>query len=111
MALFLGLAFSLLTALVVIYGDYLIKRAADDAAPLISPLVLAGCALYAASAYLWFFALHHVTLTQAGVAFSMFSLIALCALGAFVFGEDLQAREYAGIGCALLAMALMSRIA
>lgn len=111
MALAFGLSFTLFTALVVIFGDYLIKLAADGGAAVFSPLVLAGCALYAVSAALWFYALHHVTLTQAGVAFSMFTLLALCALGALVFGEELHAREYAGIGCALLSMVLLSRVA
>ena len=32
-------------------------------------------------------------------------------IGAFAFGESLHAREYAGLGCALLAMVLMSRLA
>ncbi|MEW9918051.1 EamA family transporter [Marimonas sp. MJW-29] len=111
MPLFIGLAFTLLTSAVVIYGDYLIKVAADDGHPMISPLVLLGCVLYAFSAILWFFALRHVTLSQAGVAFSMLTLLALCAIGVFHFGEKLEWREVAGIGCALLAMVLMMRIA
>ena len=111
LALTFGFGFSLFTALIVIYGDYLIKLAADGGQPVTSNLVLAGCALYASSAVLWFFALHHVTLSQAGVAFSMFSLLALCAIGAIYFDEPLYTREYLGIGCALLSMVLMVRIA
>ena len=41
----------------------------------------------------------------------MFSLLALCAMGALYFDEQLYLREYAGIGCALLAMVLMVRVA
>ena len=111
LALTFGFAFSLFTALIVILGDYLIKLAADGGQPVTSTLVLTGCALYASSAVLWFFALHHVTLSQAGVAFSMFSLLALCAIGAIYFDEPLYLREYAGIGCALLSMVLMMRVA
>ncbi len=111
LAIAFGFAFSLFTALIVIVGDYLIKVAADGGQPVHSALVLTGCALYASSAVMWFFALQHVTLSQAGVAFSMFSLLALCALGALYFDEKLFLREYAGIGCALLAMVLMVRIA
>ena len=111
MALTFGFAFSLFTALIVIFGDYLIKLAADDGQPVTSGLVLTGCLLYASSAVLWFFALQHVTLAQAGVAFSMFSLLALCALGALYFDEELYLREYLGIGCALMAMVLMVRLA
>ncbi|MEO3415586.1 hypothetical protein AAFO92_13095 [Roseovarius sp. CAU 1744] len=110
-ALFFGFAFSLTTALIVILGDYLIKLAADDGQPVHSTLVMTGCALYAVSAVLWYFALLHVTLAQAGVAYSMLTLLALCALGAMYFDEQLYFREYAGIACALLAMVLMVRLA
>lgn len=111
MPLILGFGFTLFTATVVIYGDYLIKLAADRQLPLYSSLVIAGCALYAVSAVLWFFALRHVTLSQAGVAFSMFTLLALCAIGVLAFGERLYLREYAGIACAVMAMVLMVRVA
>lgn len=110
-ALVFGFGFSLFTALVVILGDYLIKLAADAGQPFTSHLVMIGCGLYGFSAILWFFALRHVTLAQAGVAFSMFTLLALCAIGALIFDEPIRAREAAGIGCALLSMALMVRFA
>ncbi len=106
-----GFFFSLFTALIVIIGDYLIKLAADGGHSVTSVLVLSGCGLYAVSAILWFISLHHITLSQAGVAFSMFSLLALCAIGVTMFDETLQAREFAGIGFALLAMVLMVRVA
>jgi len=111
MPLLLGLAFSLFTAAVVIWGDYLLKIAADRGLGVVSPLVIAGCGLYAASALLWFYALHHVTLAQAGVAYSMLTLVALCVIGVIFFGETLYLREYAGIACAILAMLLMMRVA
>lgn len=106
-----GFSFALFTALIVILGDYLIKLAVDAGQKVTSPLVLTGCALYAVSALLWYFSLRHVTLAQAGVAYSMFTLLALCFIGAVSFGEQLYFREYAGIACALLAMVLMVRVA
>ena len=102
-----GVLFSLFTALVVIAGDYAIKIAADRAALASVPMYF-GVALYAASAVLWFFAMRHVSLGQAAVLYSMLTLIALCAMGALVFGEPIGKRELAGMGCALLAMVLMS---
>ncbi len=107
MALTYGLFFSLFTALVVIMGDYAIKVAADRAA-LISFPMYAGIALYAASAVLWFFAMRHVSLGQAAVAYSMLTLIALFIMGAVMFDEPVGKRELAGILCALVAMVLMS---
>lgn len=111
LAVVFGFVFCLFTALLVIVGDYMIKLAADGGQPVLSALVISGCVLYAASAVLWYFALLHVTLSQAGVAFSMLTLLALCAIGALYFDEPLYLREYAGIGCALMAMVLMVRVA
>jgi undecaprenyl phosphate-alpha-L-ara4N flippase subunit ArnF len=106
-----GYGFALFTALFVIAGDVALKHAADGAMPLTSRHVIFGAAIYAASAILWYFAMRHITLAQAGVAYSMLTLIALAAIGALYFGEVLGAREYAGLGCACLAMVLMSRLA
>lgn len=106
-----GFGFTLITALIVIAGDTAIKYAADGGQPVWSALVIAGCMLYGLSALFWFFAMHHVTLAQAGVAYSMITLLALALIGAIWFGEVLHAREYAGLACALLAMVLMARIA
>jgi undecaprenyl phosphate-alpha-L-ara4N flippase subunit ArnF len=105
-----GLGFTLVTAIVIILADLILKLAADRDHAVISALVVAACVLYAVSALLWFGAMRHVTLAQAGVAYSMFSLIALALLGALLFGETLRAREFAGLGCAVAAMALMTRV-
>jgi len=106
-----GYAFAFLTALIVLVGDYLIKVAADGEHPFTSRHVIGGVLLYGVSALLWYVAMRHVTLAQAGVAFSMFSLLALCALGVFFFDETIRTREALGIGCAMLSMILMVRIA
>lgn len=110
MALTLGLLFSLLTALVVIAGDTLIKVAADGDS-LTSPHMSAGVILYILSAVLWFYAMRHITLAQAAVAYSMLTLVALCVIGAIAFEEPIGSREILGIGFALAAMACMSHIA
>lgn len=109
MILIYGLLFSLFTALVVIIGDIAIKIAADRAS-LTSLHMALGLGLYAVSAVLWFFAMRYISLGQAAVAYSMLTLIALFLIGAFAFDEPVGLREVAGIGCALLAMALMSHL-
>ncbi|GFE51404.1 hypothetical protein So717_31570 [Roseobacter cerasinus] len=106
-----GYAFAFFTALLVILGDFAIKTAADAGHAITSAYVAIGVMLYAVSALFWFYAMQHVTLAQAGVAYSMLTLVALALIGAVWFGESLQAREYAGLGCALLSMLLMSRLA
>jgi undecaprenyl phosphate-alpha-L-ara4N flippase subunit ArnF len=106
-----GFLFALITALVVIAGDIILKIAADGARPMLSWLVAGGAAIYALSALFWFLAMRQVTLAQAGVAYSMLTLLALCAIGVLWFGERLYLREYIGIACALAAMVLLVRVA
>ena len=106
----LGFLFSMLTALVVIAADTFIKLAADGGKSLTSGLMLASYVIYAGSAVAWYGAMRHVSLGQGGVAYSMFSLLALCMIGALAFDEPIRAREVAGIGCALLSMLLMARV-
>ncbi len=110
LGIFYGYVFALITAVVVIAGDIALKVAADNGQPLVSPPALVGAGLYVVSAAMWYFAMRHVSLAQAGVAYSMLSLIALCAIGASYFEEEIRARDLAGIACALLAMVLLIRI-
>ncbi|WP_299609527.1 EamA family transporter [uncultured Tateyamaria sp.] len=109
--LLFGFSLTFVTAMIVVVGDYAIKLAADGNQPMWSWPVILGVVLYGTSALFWFYAMQHVTLAQAGVAYSMLTLIALAIIGAVYFGETLHAREYAGLGCALLSMILMSRLA
>ena len=106
----IGLLFSLGTALVVILGDVALKLAAEGTHPAPGRMVALGIALYAVSAVLWFLAMRQTSLAQAAVAYAMFSLIALCVIGAVAFGEAIGPREAAGIGCALTAMALLADV-
>jgi undecaprenyl phosphate-alpha-L-ara4N flippase subunit ArnF len=105
-----GFSFALVTASIVIIGDFLIKLAADDGKSIWSGYVLIGCLLYAVSAIFWFYAVRHVTLAQAGVAYSMLTLLALCGIGVIWFDEQMFLREYLGIACAIAAMVLMVRV-
>ncbi|MGI9388480.1 MAG: hypothetical protein ACR2O1_00350 [Boseongicola sp.] len=107
MSLFYGLVFSFFTSLIVIIGDVAVKTAADSTR-LISPLMALGIVLYGGSAICWYFTMRHISLGQGAVAFSMLTLIALCLIGAFGFGERLGIREVLAMGCAISAIALMS---
>lgn len=104
-----GYGFALITAIVIIVADVLLKTAADRGYPVYHALVVGGCLLYAVSGLLWFAAMQHVGLAQAGIAYSMLTLLALAAVSVIMFDEPLGFREVGGIGCALLAMVLMVR--
>ncbi len=105
----IGYLYCALATLVVILGDYCIKLAAERDLPPMSWPVLAGFLLYGASALGWYMAMRSITLAQVGVAFSAFSILALCAMGVFLFDEQLAPREYLGILAALLSLVLMAR--
>lgn len=104
-----GYAFILFTTVLILAADLILKRAADADMQFVSRPVVLGCVIYVICALLWFVAMRHISLAQAGVAFSMLSLLAVCAMGVAFFGEKLQMREVLGIGCALLSMCLMIR--
>ena len=106
-----GFLFALITALVVIFGDIVLKVAADGQKPVFSGLVFAGAGIYGLSAFFWFYAMRQITLAQAGVAYSMLTLLALCVIGVVWFDERLYLREYIGVGCAFAAMILLVRVA
>ena len=105
-----GYIYCAIATFVVIAGDYFLKTAADRSLSLDSPLFVIGCGLYAASAIGWYLAMRHIMLSQIGVTFSMFTLLALCAMGVMFFDEKLDVREYFGIVLALISLLLMARI-
>ena len=107
MTLSYGFFFSLLTALLVIFGDTLIKIAADRAMISSRPMA-GGMLLYAASAVCWFYAMRNMGLAQAAVAYSMLTLVALCLIGAILFDEPIGLRQATGVAFALAAMCLMT---
>lgn len=102
-----GFIFAFLTAVLVIFGDTLIKVAADRAT-LSSPPMFAGMTLYAISAVCWYFTMRHAGLAEGAVAYSMLTLIALCLIGATIFDEPIGKREGLGLTFAVAAMFLMS---
>ena len=110
MSLFYGYIASFGCASIVIAADILMKYGADRGHAMLSTTILGGALLYALSAAAWFAAMRHIPLTQAAVAYSVFSLLALCLVGVVVFGETLAWREVAGIGCAITSVILMVRL-
>lgn len=105
-----GYGFALVTAIIIIAADMMLKIAADAGVAFYHHLVLGACLLYVVSALVWFGAMQHVGMAQAGIAYSMLTMLALAAIGAIWFGEPIGVREVAGIGCACMAMVLMVRV-
>lgn len=104
-----GMFFSLVTAAIIVGADYHIKLAADGHGRLISAPMIIGGGLYLLSAVMWFYTMRHISLGQAAVAYSMFSLVGLFIVGVVFFGETAEWRDLAGIVLAVGAMGLMLR--
>ncbi|MEM7463153.1 MAG: hypothetical protein AAF362_10805 [Pseudomonadota bacterium] len=107
MPVLFGFLFAFATAIIDLAGDVVIKSAADKGR-FFSWATSAGVLLYAVTAICWYFVMRNVGLGLGAVFYSMLGLIAAVLIGAFWFGEELAARQIAGLACAVTAMALMS---
>lgn len=96
-------------AVVAVIGDYFIKLASLTSSPVQNRWFLAGCVMYALTAFGWVFAFRHIKLASIGVLFSLSTVILLAALGVFVFGETLNKLELVGFGFAVIAIVLLGR--
>ncbi len=99
-----------IATVVVIFADYLIKIAADRELSVGSWQFLLGGTLYGLSTIGWFIAMKSISLVHIGVAYSVFTILALSAMGVILFGESLHARETLGIGMAVVSLILMARV-
>lgn len=111
MTVFWGYVLCAMATCVIIAGDYYFKLAVDQGHGLVSTKVLFGVALYAASAALWFASMRFISLAQVGVAASIFTLLALTALGHIFFQEKIAQRDLIGITLAIGAVLVMARTA
>ncbi|WP_228028678.1 EamA family transporter [Donghicola mangrovi] len=109
MTMFWGYFLCAMATCVIIAGDYYFKLAIEDGDTLLSGRALLGVALYAASAALWFASMRFITLAQVGVAASIFTLLALTALGHVFFQEKIAHRDVIGISLAIGAVLVMAR--
>jgi drug/metabolite transporter (DMT)-like permease len=96
-----------LIILLTLWGDYLIKQAADRPAGLTSFALLLGGSLYGITAIGWFFLMRSHSLAAVGVFYSTMSLLLLVGLGYFAFKEPLGPREALSVSLALLSIIVM----
>jgi multidrug transporter EmrE-like cation transporter len=92
-----------------IVGDYFLKRASDDANPLLTRSFMVGLALYSSTAFAWVYVMRHLKLATIGVVYSVCMILMLAGMGVLVFGESLNRYEVVGIGLAIAAIALLAR--
>lgn len=93
-----------------IIGDYLLKLASQREDWMTTPHFALGALLYGVSAFGWVLAMRLMPLGSIGVSYAVLSVLALTALGVFVFGEKLALRDVLGILLAFTSLGLMSRV-
>lgn len=94
-----------------VLGDYFLKLASGREQPLRSGVFLVGLLVYSSTAFGWVYVMKSLKLATVSVVYSMSMILLLTALGVFVFGESLSAREGLGIVLALCSLLLLVRFA
>ena len=94
-----------------VLGDYFLKLASQQAAPLRSGWFYIGFAVYASTAFGWVMVMKHLKLAVVGVVYSVAMIVLLTAVGAIGFGESLGPREIAGVILAVASIVLLMRFA
>lgn len=69
--------------------------------------IVIGVVLYVASTVFWAFSLKHESLSKSIMVFTITNVIAVLAVGRWVFHETLSARAMAGIFLGLIGLVLM----
>jgi small multidrug resistance pump len=85
-------------------ADYFLKLASSKPTPWTSWQFVVGLLLYGSTAFGWLYVMKHMKFYTAAM------LVLLALIGYFFFGEKLSLREWAGVGLALAAVALLSDI-
>lgn len=92
-----------------VLADWFLKLASQEDNPLRSPWLVAGAAIYAATALGWVYILKHLKLASIGGIYCISTVLLLTALGSVIFREKLSTTEIAGIALAVASLILLGR--
>lgn len=98
-------------SVVGVLGDFLLKLASSQKAPMRSRWFFLGFAVYASTAFGWVFVMRHLKLATIGVVYSVSMVLLLTGIGALFFRESLNVYEVAGLVMAIGALLLLTRFA
>jgi multidrug transporter EmrE-like cation transporter len=107
----LPLAVTVAFSAVGVAGDYLLKRASEQGAPLRSGWFYLGFAVYASTAFGWVYVMRHLKLATIGAVYSVSMVLLLTAVGVAAFRQPLNAYEVAGLAMAVGSLVLLMRFA
>lgn len=92
-------------------ADTLLKKASLETHYIINRWFLAGAVIHGMTAFGWVWVMRNLKLAVLGVVYSLSTVVLLTLVGALFFHETLTAREWLGLGLAVLSMLLLSRFA
>jgi hypothetical protein len=78
-------------SVVGVVGDYLLKLASEQKAPLRSGWFYLGFAVYASTAFGWVYVMRHLNLATIGTVYSVSIILLLTGLGVAAFRQALNA--------------------
>ncbi len=98
-------------SVVGVAGDYLLKLASEQRAPLRSGWFYLGFAVYASTAFGWVYVMRHLKLATIGAVYSISMILLLTGVGVVVFRQPLHASEVIGLAMAIGSLVLLMRFA
>jgi small multidrug resistance pump len=98
-------------SVVGVVGDYLLKLASEQRAPLRSGWFYLGFAVYASTAFGWVYVMRHLKLATIGAVYSVSMILLLTGVGVAAFRQPLNAYEVAGLAMAIGSLVLLMRFA
>ncbi|MFN0127383.1 MAG: hypothetical protein ACKV19_11935 [Verrucomicrobiales bacterium] len=94
---------------VTVFADWALKVASGVAKPYVSGYFWLGAMVYMVSAFLWVPVMKSQKLSVLGAYYSVATMLLLAAVGVAMFDEVLSPREWAGIGCSIVSVILLTQ--
>jgi drug/metabolite transporter (DMT)-like permease len=101
LAIFLGI--------VGVAGDFFIKLAGSGLKTPVIKWFIIGSAIWASSAFGWYFVYKYMKLSTAGVFYAISTVLFLACISIFYFKEKLNIYEIIGIAAAIISLILLKR--
>lgn len=103
-----GVGLIFLLSAVGVFADWALKVASGAGKPFGSGYFWLGAVVYMGSAFLWVPVMKSHKLSVLGAYYSVATTLLLAALGMTLYREKLSLLEWAGIGCAIVSVILLT---
>lgn len=97
-------------SVVGVVGDYLLKLASEQKAPLRSGWFYLGFVVYASTAFGWVYVMRHLKLATIGAVYSVSMILLLTGVSVTAFRQSRSALEVAGLAVAIGSLILFDEV-